>query len=76
MSEKERSGAQGRKRKREVEIASKKSSLLLAFLMNAKKKAGAALFCSSQSKDRGYQPLVSGHVDANDENINDSKKKT
>lgn len=76
MSGRKRSGAQCRKRKKEAEIASKKSSTLLAsFLKKAKKKeAEAANSNSSKSEDDGYQPPISEHVDDNVENIEDSEK--
>ena len=76
MSGRKRSGAQCRKRKKEAEIASKKSSTLLAsFLKKAKKKeAEAANSNSSESEDDGYQPPISEHVDDNVENIEDSEK--
>ena len=75
MSGRKRSGAQCRKRKKEAEIASKKSSKLLAgFLKRAKKEAEAANSSSSESEDGGCQPPISEHVDANVENIEDSEK--
>ena len=71
MSGRKRSGALNRKRKKEAEIAFKKSSVLLAaFLKKAKKEGEAANTSSSESEDGGYQPSVLEHdVDANVENI-------
>ena len=61
MSGRKRSGAQNRKRKKEAEIAFKKSSVLLAaFLKKAKKEVEAANTSSSESEDGGYQPSVLG----------------
>ena len=76
MSGRKRSGAQNRKRKKEAEIAFKKSSVLLAaFLKKAKKEVEAANTSSSESEDGGYQPFVLEHdVDANVENIAVSEK--
>ena len=76
MSGRKRSGAQNRKRKKEAEIAFKKSSVLLAaFLKKAKKEVEAANTSSSESEDGGYQPSVLEHdVDANVENIAVSEK--
>lgn len=75
ISGRKRSGAQCCKRKKEAEIASKKSSILLAgFLKKAKKEAEAANSSSSESQDGGYQPSVSEQVDTNDENIDDLEK--
>ena len=57
MSGRKRSGAQNRKRKKEAEIAFKKSSVLLAvFLKKAKKEVEAPNTSSSESEDGGYQP--------------------
>ena len=71
MSGRKRSGAQNRKRKKEAEIALKKSSVLLAaFLKKAKKEIEAANTSSSESENCGYQPSVLDHdVDTNVENI-------
>ena len=76
MSGRKRSGAQNRKRKKEAEIAFKKSSVLLAaFLKKAKKEVEAANTSSSESENGGYQPSVLEHdVGANVENIAVSEK--
>ena len=73
MSGRNRSGAQNRKRKKEAEIAFKKSNV--AFLKKAKKKVEAANTSFSESEDGGYQTSVLEHdVDANVENIVVSEK--
>ena len=71
MSRRKKSGAQNRKRKKEAEIAFKKSSVLLdAFLKKAKKEVEAANTSYSESEVGGYQPTVLEHdVDANVEDI-------
>ena len=76
MSGRKRSGAQNRKRKKEAEIAFKKSSVLLAaFLKKVKKKVEAVNTSSSESEDGGYQPSVIEYdVDTNVENIAVSEK--
>ena len=77
MSGRKRSGAQGRKRKKEAEVASKKSSILLARFLKKAKKTVDANSSSSQSEDDGYEPpTVSEHIDANVENVEDSEKNT